>query len=150
MFKFHNHPEYAQAYGRELAKPVRLFLSGAYDCVTWMPVSAARRKERGYDQARLLAEALAGELNRPALLLLRKTRDNPPQSSLKGAAARRDNVAGAYLAPSAVSGKRVLLVDDIFTTGATLEEGARVLGEAGAAQVVAAALCRAPEKKQTG
>lgn len=152
QFKFHNHPEYARAYGRELARSVRLFLPGAYDCVTWVPVSPERKKERGYDQARLLAEALAGELDKPALPLLKKCRDNPPQSSLRDFEARRANVAGAYLAPdpAAVFGRRVLLADDIFTTGATLEEGARVLRAAGAAQVVAAAFCRAPEKKQTG
>ena len=150
QFKFHNHPEYAKAYGRELAKSVRLFLPGAYDCLTWMPVSEARRRERGYDQARLLAEALAAELNKPVLPLLEKCRDNPPQSSLKGAGDRRRNVAGVYVVPdsAAVSGRRVLLVDDILTTGATLEEGARTLREAGASQVVAAAFCKTPEKKQ--
>ncbi len=151
QFKFRGHPEYAGAYGRELAKRVRLFLPGAFDCITWMPVSAQRLKERGYDQARLLAEALAEELNKPALPLLEKRRDNPPQSSLDSAGARRRNVVGAYAVPdpAAVSGRRVLLVDDILTTGATMEEGARVLREAGASQVAAAAFCKTPDQKKT-
>ena len=149
-FKFQNHPEYAEAYGRELARSVRLFLPGAFDCITWMPVSAKRLQERGYDQARLLAEALGRELNKPVLPMLEKRRENPPQSSLEGAGARRSNVAGAYAVPdpAAVSGRRVLLADDILTTGATMEGGARTLREAGASQVVAAAFCKTPEKKQ--
>lgn len=149
-FKFGGKQEYAGEYGKALAESVRLFLPGAYDAITWMPVSAQRRKERGYDQAELLARALAAEVGKPVLPLLVKVRDNPPQSSLKDGRARRDNVAGAYApAPGTeAAGLRVLLVDDILTTGSTLEEGARTLGEAGAVQVVAAALCRTPENKK--
>ncbi len=149
-FKFQNHPEYAEEYGKALAKSVRLFLPGAYDVITWMPVSQKRLKERGYDQARLLAEALAAETGNPALPLLEKVRDTPAQSSLTDGRARKANVAGAYAPadPAAVEGRRVLLVDDIYTTGSTMEEGAGVLGAAGASQVVAAALCRTPEKER--
>ncbi len=148
-FKFGGRQGYAAEYGKALAESVRLFLPGAYDCIAWMPVSAQRRKERGYDQAELLARALAAEVGKPVRSLLVKVRDNPPQSSLDGRA-RRDNVAGAYApAPGAeAAGLRVLLVDDILTTGSTLEEGSRTLREAGAAQVVAAALCRTPEQKK--
>lgn len=149
QFKFRNHPEFAKAYGRAMAEEVRRFLPGAYDCITWMPVSEKRLKERGYDQARLLAEAMGEVLNVPVLPLLKKTRDNPAQSSLTDGRKRASNVAGAYTVPdpSAVQGRRVLLVDDIFTTGSTLEEGARTLRTAGCEQVVCAVLCRTPWRR---
>ena len=149
QFKFRSHPEYAKDYGRAMAEEVRRFLPGAYDCITWMPVSEKRLQERGYDQARLLAEAMGEVLNKPVLALLKKTRDNPAQSSLAEGRDRAANVAGAYAVPdpSAAEGKRVLLTDDIFTTGATLEEGAKILREAGCSQVVCAVLCRTPRRE---
>lgn len=145
-FKFQNHPEYAKAYGPMLAKNVRLFLPGAYDVVTWIPVSAAKLETRGYDQARLLAEALAGTLGKTAVPLLEKSKDTPAQSSLTDPRQRWENVAGVYTVPdpAAAAGKRVLLIDDILTTGATMEEGAKTLRRAGASQVVAAAFCKTP------
>ena len=150
QFKFRNHPEFAKAYGKAMAEEVRRFLPGAYDCVTWMPVSEERLRERGYDQARLLAEAMGEALDKPVLPLLRKVRNNPAQSSLTDGRDRTANVAGAYAVPdpAAVDGRRVLLTDDIFTTGSTLEEGAGTLLEAGCAQVVCAVLCRTPRHEQ--
>ena len=148
-FKFQGRREYAGEYGAAMADAARLFLPGAYEVITWMPVSEKRLKERGYDQARLLAEAMAERLRKPALPLLEKVRDNPAQSSLKDGRDRKRNVAGAYRVPDLepVAGRRILLVDDILTTGATLEEGARTLRAAGARQVVAAVLCHTPEKQ---
>jgi predicted amidophosphoribosyltransferase len=64
--------------------------------------------------------------------------DNPPQSGLNEAAARRANVLGVYDAVGEIEGKRILLVDDICTTGSTLAECVRVLEDAGAASVVCA------------
>ena len=77
-------------------------------------------------------------------VLLKKTVDTPAQSGLKDAAARRANVLGAYEAvdPENLRGRRVLLVDDICTTGATLSECVRVLRDAGADSVVCVALSR--------
>lgn len=150
QFKFHNHRSYATAYGKAMAEEVRRFLPGAYDCITWMPVSEKRLQERGYDQARLLAEAMGEVLNKPVLPLLKKVRDNPAQSSLTDGRDRATNVAGAYAVPdpTAVEGRRVLLTDDIFTTGSTLEEGAGTLMKAGCSQVVCAVLCRTPGHEQ--
>ena len=150
QFKVRSRPEYAKAYGRAMAEEVRRFLPGAYDCVTWMPVSEERLRERGYDQARLLAEAMGEALDKPVLPLLKKVRNNPAQSSLTDGRDRTANVAGAYAIPDsdAVIGRRILLTDDIYTTGSTLEEGARTLLEAGCAQVVCAVLCRTPRHEQ--
>lgn len=143
-FKFSNHPEYAKTYGPILAQTIRTYLPGAYDCVTWMPVSPETLQKRGYDQAQLLAQEAAKALGREAVPLLAKTGKNVPQSSLQEGRQRWANVAGMYSVPrpDQVAGQRVLLIDDILTTGATLEEGAKTLREAGAVQVVAAALCR--------
>ena len=148
QFKFLNHPEYAKAYGSVLAKTVRFYLPGAYDVITWMPVSEGRLRERGYDQARLLAEETASALGVAAVPLLKKTAETKPQSSLDEGKARWRTVAGVYAVSDleGAAGKRILLIDDIITTGATLEEGAKVLRAAGAAQVVAAAFCRTPRK----
>ena len=115
--------------------------------ITWVPVSRQTLKKRGYDQARLLAEETARALGREAVPLLEKARATPAQSSLESAAQRRKNVKGVYAVPrpEQVTGQRVLLIDDILTTGSTLEEAARTLRAAGASQVVAAAFCRTPQ-----
>ena len=126
--------------------------SGAFDTVTWVPVSPRRLRQRGYDQARLLAESACRLWETKPLPLLRKTVHNPAQSGLKEAAARRANVLGVYEAvdPERISGHRILLVDDICTTGATLAECARVLREAGAADVVCAAAALTPLERDSG
>ena len=66
------------------------------DAVTWVPVSRRRRRQRGYDQAQLLAECLAAELDKPLVSTLTKIRTQPAQSSLETAEARRANVLGVY------------------------------------------------------
>ena len=148
-FKFSGQKGYAATYGPILAQAVRTYLPGSYDVLTWVPVSPARRKERGYDQAQLLAQATAQALGTEAVSLLAKTGHNAPQSSLTQGSQRRSNVAGVYTVPQpeAVAGRRVLVIDDVLTTGATLEEAARTLRAAGAAQVVAAVLARTPGKQ---
>ena len=119
--------------------------------VTWVPVSRRRLRSRGYDQARLLAESACRLWEVRPEQLLQKITDNPAQSGLTEEAARRANVLGVYEAaePERIQGCRILLVDDICTTGATLAECARTLRDAGAADVmcVCAALARRPEKK---
>ena len=147
-FKFKGRSGYAQVYGRLTAQCVRDHLSGRYDLITWVPVSPKTLRRRGYDQAQLLAQETARALAAQAVPLLEKTRDTPPQSSLTQGRQRRANVAGVYTAPhpAQVAGQRVLLLDDILTTGATLNEAARTLRQAGARQVVAAAFCRTPPK----
>ena len=117
-----------------------------------MPVSEKRRKQRGYDQAMLLAMAAALSLDDVAVETLKKCKDTPAQSSLECAEQRRTNVVDAYeiVDPELVAGQRVLLIDDIITTGATLEEASRTLKNAGAASVVAAAVAKTThQNKQT-
>ena len=146
-FKFKDQPGYATEFGRILGQCIGRELKGQYDLITWIPVSEERLKKRGYDQAMLLAMAAALELGDVAVETLKKAMDNAAQSSLEDAEARKSNVLGAYRVedPMLVEGKRVLLIDDIVTTGATLDEASRTLLEAGAKEVIAAALAQPPE-----
>ena len=146
-FKFSGVRAYTRPYVTLMAQCVNDHLEGRFDVLTWAPVSWWRRYRRGYDQAQLLAEGLAAELDMPCQPLLRKKRHTNPQSSLKGESERRANVLGAYavLCPEQVQGKRVLLVDDVMTSGATLSECARMLLTAGAKQVVCVTLAMTGE-----
>ena len=143
-YKFSGMRRYAGAYGRLLAMRIQRDLPAA-DIVTWVPISASRRRKRGYDQVELLARAAAPELGMPAEPLLEKIRDNRANSGLKTPAERRANVLGVYraVARERFRGKRVLLLDDIVTTGATASECARVLLTAGAEEVIFAAVAAA-------
>lgn len=143
-YKFRRTSAYAEPFGRLLAECVSLYLEYQVDLVTWVPLSRKRLRKRGFDQARLLAEALARELWLPCAPALEKTVHTAQQSKTGGAEKRRANVSGAYRVPdkSLVAGKTILLVDDIVTTGATFSECARMLGMAGADRVCCAALAR--------
>ena len=150
-YKFEGCDFYAPLFGGYMAGAARMQLSGPFDLVTWAPLSRKRLRQRGYDQARLLAECAAEEYRLPLVPALEKVRDTAPQSSLSGTA-REENARGAYaLLPGAeVGGKRILLVDDILTTGSTLGACAAVLLEAGAAEVSCAVLARhKPEEAGT-
>ena len=150
-YKFGGMRQYATVYGRQLA--MLLLREGAdFDVLTWAPISAKRRRQRGYDQTRLLAEAVANELGVSCVQTLKKKRDNPAQSSQKNAEARRANVLNVYCAvePERFAGRRILLIDDIITTGATLSECSRVLLTAGAESVRCATIAATQfSEKQT-
>ncbi len=140
-FKFDGMQGYAACYGRLLA--MALLRQGFdFDVLTYVPISDRRRRKRGYDQTLLLARATAGELGVPCVQTLRKVRDIPAQSGLRSASERRGNVKNVYRAlhPEQLSGKRVLLIDDLITTGATLSEAAQTLRFAGASAVCCATL----------
>lgn len=144
-YKFQGCRGYHRAYGPLLARCIQTHLEGRYDLITWAPLSARRKRERGYDQAYLLASAAARALGTTAVPLLRKVKHTAAQSGLEEDDQRRSNVLGVYapFPPAAAAGKRILLVDDIVTTGSTLVSCAKVLREAGAADVVCAAVARA-------
>lgn len=141
-YKFSGRSAYERVYGELLAESVAERLAGAFDLVSYVPVSRRTLRSRGYDQAKLLAQSVARIYGVKVVTTLRKIRSNRKQSGLSDAKARRENVRGVYEAvdPAQFAGKRVLLIDDIVTTGATLSSAAQTLQAAGAADVVCAAL----------
>jgi ComF family protein len=116
----------------------------AVDVVTCVPLSKGRLRERGYNQAALLARPLALGSCLPFFpLLLRKTREVPSQVGLT-ALERKRNVVDAFLADGQAQNlKRILVVDDVTTTGSTLEACARALLDAGAREVYGLTFARA-------
>ena len=142
-YKFGGATAYADIYSEFIVKCIDENQISC-DSITWVPLSRRRLRRRGYDQAALLAKLIARHLGQSPVRLLKKLRDTPPQSQTGSAEKRRANIAGAYacLRPELVQGKRVLLVDDIVTTGATLSEAARVLKKAGAKEVICVTLAR--------
>ena len=149
-YKFSGVRACAVPFATLMAQCVTDRLEGGFDCVSWVPLSRKRLRSRGYDQARLLARGVAAQLGLEAVPLLDKVRHTPAQSGLEEESARRANVLGAYSTCSGadVKGKRILLVDDVVTTGATLSECARILLSAGAEQVVCVTLALAGRGKE--
>ena len=144
-FKFRGCRGYAPGYGRMLAMKLLQEHPEGFDILTWVPISPLRKFTRGYDQSQLIAQCVGRELGMMPQRLLRKVRHNRPQSGVKGDAHRRANVLGAYqaLQPETFAGKRILLIDDIITTGSTAGECARVLLTAGAKEVHLGAVAKA-------
>jgi len=140
--KFEDKPNRAKVLGRILAENAIAHLDGPFDAVAYVPVSLPRNYSRGYDQAALLAQSAAACCGLPLLPALRKIRHNRRQSGLRDPAARAENVRGAYRVrhPGRVAGRRILLLDDVVTTGSTLAACRKALYEAGAASVSCAAL----------
>jgi ComF family protein len=101
--------------------------------LTWVPLGKRRRRGRGYDQAKVLATGLARRTGVPCVQLLERVRETDPQARRSGAERRRA-VAGAFRATGPAP-PRIVLVDDVLTTGATATECARVLRRAGAREV---------------
>lgn len=137
--KFRN----ARRAARELAEYMlqRLGPTPEVDIVTWAPTSARRVADRGYDPAELLARELARLLGRPCRRLLLRERRSMPQAGRD----RRSRLLGPrFRARPLRDAPRVLLVDDVVTTGATLREGAAALVRAGATAVVCLAASAAP------
>ena len=138
--KFQGASEIAEPLGELIARCAAEQFGGEFDTVTWVPVSKKRLRKRGYDQSELLARSACRVWDNQPVRLLEKKVDNPAQSGIHDGAARRANVLGVYEAVGDVAGKRILLIDDICTTGATLIECTRVLEDAGAEQVVCVAV----------
>lgn len=143
-FKFGGCRGYAGVYAAFMADCARAHFGDGFDLVTWAPVGVKRLRKRGYDQGALLAAAVGARLGLPVRATLKKTVENEPQSTRDSAGARRANVLGVYsLRPDAgTEGLRVLLADDVITTGATLSECARVLRAGGASSVCCLTLAR--------
>ncbi len=143
-FKYQRLASLAEPFGELLANYWRVQQLGA-DWLIPVPLHPARERERGYNQSELLARRLSQQVNvAVAPRGLRRTRATAVQMTLK-AAQRRENVAGAFeCADPRVQGKRIILIDDVGTTGATLDACATAILQAGAASVLGLTLARTP------
>jgi ComF family protein len=119
-----------------------------FDLIVPMPLHWTRRWQRGFNQAHLLAREISRRWNAPIRGIVRRRRATQPQAGLTNAK-RRSNVEGAFKIKPGVrlDGMRVLLVDDVLTTGATASACARVLKRAGARQVTVLAVARTDRRE---
>ena len=144
-YKFTPVPAYGQPLGLLAAQCVLDHPEIGPDVVTWAPLSRRSLKKRGFDQARLLAETVGRELSLPVEPILEKCRETQQQSTLDTPAQRKANTLGAYrLREGAhVSGRKILLVDDVVTSGATLSACAGAMKQGGAAEIWCVTLAQA-------
>lgn len=149
-YKFYNTPGYAKIFAEFMTKCLEDYSDCGFDYVTWVPISTKRLHKRGYDQSKLLAKEIAAYFQLPLIHCMNKIRDNPPQSKQFSREMRRSNVLGAYALCNTIplNGKRILLVDDILTTGATLGECARMLKTAGAKYIYSVVIAKTEISKK--
>ncbi|KAF0221447.1 MAG: amidophosphoribosyltransferase-like [Geobacteraceae bacterium] len=145
-FKYDKKVQLRRPLGILAAQGLSTFASAASpDLVIPVPLHVKRLKERGFNQAVLLGEVLAGHWRLPLSRdNLRRTRWTEPQINLS-VAERTSNVRGAFgiKSPCAVKGKRIILVDDVYTTGSTVAECAKTLKQSGAEKVFVVTVARA-------
>jgi len=141
-FKFKGATAYAQTYGNILADCVRENLNGRYDLISWVPLSRSHLKARGYDQAMLLALSTALALDNVAVSTLENSAEDQDQLHYASAEERRKAMSGAYhvVDHELIEGKRILLIDDIISSGLTCSECAKTLLDGGACEVLCAAV----------
>ena len=147
--KYGNRREYARVYGQTMAHRL-----GPWICqcgiglIIPVPLHPSRKRKRGYNQAELLAKLIAKPLSLPCEATLRKRWFVGKQSAQKNYAARQSNAKDAVLPKGSVdlTGKSVVLVDDIITTGATAAAAVKALREMGASRVYVLAATFTPRK----
>jgi predicted amidophosphoribosyltransferase len=142
-FKYGNRRQLAHHFAGLLVN--RLLVEGVtpdqFDVVTWAPTSPARRHRRGFDQAEVVARRVAGQLGLPCRRLLEREGRSTPQTGL----ARTERLHGpVFRASPSVDGRRVLVIDDVVTTGSTLRSASAALRQAGAIAVQRAAIATTP------
>lgn len=146
-FKYREHPELAHALALSMTPHAEAFLRlHPVDCIAAVPLAPKRLRHRGYDQSSLLAHALSKTLKVPfARGMIQRCRETSSQALLD-AEQRRENVRDAFVAREQARGLRWLLIDDVRTTGATLEAASHALMRAGAKRVQSFTLAVAPRE----
>ena len=130
-----------------LAGPLSTLTPAGLSLVTWAPTSLARRSARGFDQAELLAVALAKSIGVPAKSALARAPGDPQTGLSK--TARHQGPTFVAVRPSLMNGAKVLVVDDVVTTGATLDGARSVLLHAGATEVFTVAVAKTAKLRPT-
>lgn len=140
LFKFNNKPYLGRLLAVHMVAELGLAQDSSFDVLVPVPLHPARLLRRGYNQSAILAELIAKAIDKPYCDALKRLRNTPPQTSLDRAA-RQKAVVGIFavkrLQRSRVEAQRIMLVDDVFTTGSTLDECAKALLAAGAVDVQA-------------
>jgi ComF family protein len=115
-----------------------------FDALIPVPLHHIRRRERNFNQAEVLAQLIAPKANRPVWNAIKRVRNTPTQTRLDRSE-RMENLRGAFVIrrPEQVKSKHLVLVDDVFTTGSTVDECSRILRKAGAASVRVITVARA-------
>ena len=139
-YKFHGTRQLGGLFGRQLAETLEA-AAWPIDTLCAVPLHVTRYLHRSYNQSALVARSAATHRALPYRPLLRRVRTTKQQAKL-GGAEREENVSGAFQSQS-LNGERVLLVDDVMTSGATVTECALTLLAAGARQVYVATVARA-------
>lgn len=111
------------------------FLQGVPACITYIPIHPLRRRFRGYNQSQLLAERLAEYFKVPCIPLLSRKWLAPPQASLRTKQEKKRNIKGSFSLLPSKAPTKVLIVDDVYTTGATIYEAARLLAKGGSRSI---------------
>ncbi len=137
--KFYQGIIHSKWFGQMLDQQVRHQLWPRFDVVIPLPLHALREFKRGYNQAYLIASHMGSYRSKIDLTLLKRTKRTKPQSELNKKQ-RKSNMKDAFVCSERVKGKYVLLVDDVVTTGNSVNQAAKVLLEAGATAVYVAAV----------
>jgi predicted amidophosphoribosyltransferase len=131
------------------AKPLAGRLSGSENLSLWLivpvPLHPRRERERGFNQAKILAEIVAHHFNLTLIEALKRIKNTKPQAKIKDIEKRMQNIFNCFAikSPEAIQGKNIILIDDVFTSGATINEAVKVLKQNGAKKVIALVLAKA-------
>lgn len=150
-FKFRHKKQNAVWFAEEMYNALTPHLQNWQpDFITFAPIGWLRYRERGYNQAELLAQHIAKSVDLPCQAVLKKRSFTARQSSQKDAASRQKNAENAFLPKGNISlaGKSILFIDDIITTGATASAAVRTLRQMGAAHVYVLAATQTPPLSQ--
>jgi len=141
-FKYHNKSYLYKMFGYQMVKFLKDTGVTNIKAVVPVPIHQSKELKRGYNQSELLASYISFNLGLPMLKLVKRNRDTTPQSRLEGYA-RWNNMAGAFdIREGLPVPDKILLVDDIYTTGATVNECSKVLKQNGAEEIICLAIAR--------
>lgn len=145
LYKYRGHERLGALFGEMLEVPYRRYVEelgggrrGPFDCLTFVPVSERRLRERGFNQAEQMARALGNRHRIPVIPLLRRSKHTDKQSFKTRSERQRDMRGifevheegiriGSAAHPSLLQSRRIAIIDDVYTTGSTMAECARVL-----------------------